>query len=133
MNKHIIHGRLVRDPEFVRGSEESKDRATFTVAVNRARGDEADFFDCIIWGKRASVIDKYCNKGKEICIDGEGRTGSYTDKNGIKHKTYTIVVREFDFCGSAKDNNQAASRLEQDARDLLLPDSMEQQSEDIPF
>ena len=126
MNKHIIHGRLTRDPELVRGSEESKDRAKFTVAVDRSYGDEADFIDCIVFGKRAAVIEKYYHKGKEILVEGEGRTGSYTDKNGIKRKTYTIVVGSFDFCGSAKDNNSNQTQLD-------LPDSFEEQSEDIPF
>ena len=128
MNKHIIHGRLTRDPELVRGSEESKDRAKFTVAVDRSYGDEADFIDCIVFGKRAAVIEKYYHKGKEILVEGEGRTGSYTDKNGIKRKTYTIVVGSFDFCGSAKDNNSNQKQTQLD-----LPDSFEEQSEDIPF
>ena len=133
MNKHIIHGRLVRDPELVRGSEESKDRAKFTVAVDRSYGDEADFIDCIIWGKRASVIDKYFSKGSEIAVEGEGRTGSYTAKDGTKCKTYTIWVRDFDFCGSRKDNGQTAKQIEDDAKSLLMPDSFETQEEDIPF
>ena len=133
MNKHIIHGRLVRDPELVRGSEESKDRAKFTVAVDRSYGDEADFIDCIVWGKRAHVIDKYFAKGSEIAVEGEGRTGSYTAKDGTKRKTYTIWVRDFDFCGSRKDNGQAAKQIEKDATALLMPDSFEEQAEDIPF
>lgn len=133
MNKHIIHGRLVRDPELVRGSEESKDRAKFTVAVDRSYGDEADFIDCIVWGKRAHVIDKYFAKGSEIAVEGEGRTGSYTAKDGTKRKTYTIWVRDFDFCGSRKDNGQTAKQIEDDAKSLLMPDSFETQEEDIPF
>ena len=133
MNKHIIHGRLVRNPELVNGSEESKDRAKFTVAVDRSYGDEADFIDCIVWGKRAHVIDKYFAKGSEIAVEGEGRTGSYTAKDGTKRKTYTIWVRDFDFCGSRKDSAQAATKLEQDAAALLMPDTMEAQAEDIPF
>lgn len=133
MNKHIIHGRLVRDPELVNGSEESKDRAKFTVAVDRSYGDEADFIDCIVWGKRAHVIDKYFAKGSEIAVEGEGRTGSCTAKDGTKRKTYTILVRDFDFCGSRKDNGQAAKQIEDDAKSLLMPDSFEEQAEDIPF
>ena len=78
-------------------------------------------------------MDKYFHKGKEIAVSGEGRTGSYTDKNGTKHKTYTINVDKFDFCGSSKDSAQAASKLEQDAAARLMPDTMEKQEEDIPF
>ena len=125
MNKHIIHGRLVRDPEFIQGEEESKDRAKFTVAVDRSYGDEADFIDCIVFGKRAKVVDKYYHKGKEILVEGEGRTGSYTDKNGVKRKAYTIVVGQFDFCGSASDQKQSG--------DVQQYDSWEQLEADNPF
>lgn len=124
MNIHIIHGRLVRDPEFFQGSDESKNRAKFTVAVDRSYGDEADFIDCIVFGKRAAVVDKYYHKGKEICIQGEGRTGSYTDKNGVKRKTYTIVVGQFDFCGSSSDQKQG---------DVQHYDSWEDLEADNPF
>ena len=62
MNLHLIHGRLTRDPEFTTGSEPTKDRVKFTVAVDRRYGDEADVFDCTCFGKRAQVISKYFNK-----------------------------------------------------------------------
>lgn len=134
MNTHIIHGRLVRDPEYTRDSDPNKDRAKFTVAVDRSYGDETDYIDCIVFGKRASVVDKYYHKGKEILVQGEGRTGSYTDKNGVKHKTYTIVLGQFDFCGSAKASNApSAEQIEKAAKAVLMPDSMEEQAEDIPF
>ena len=123
MNKHIIHGRLVRDPEFNQGAEESKDRAKFTVAVDRSYGDETDFIDCIIFGKRAKVIDKYYHKGKEILVEGEGRTGSYTDKSGIKRKTYTIIVGQFDFCGSSSDQKQNENVQHYDSWEELEADN----------
>ena len=133
MNIHTIHGRLVRDPDYVREADETRSRAKFTVAVDRSYGDETDFIDCIVWGKRAAVVDKYFHKGKEIAISGEGRTGSYTDKNGTKHKTYTINVNQFDFCGSSKESAQTAAQVEKDAAALLMPDTMEAQEEDTPF
>lgn len=120
MNDHKIHGRLVRDPELTRGSDDSKDRCNFTVAVDRRYGDESDFFDCVIFGKRAGVIDKYFRKGSEIVLSGEGQIRSYEGKDGVKRKAYSIVVGDFDFCGSKKSNQD-------------IPDSFEKQSEDIPF
>ena len=135
MNTHIIHGRLVRDPEYTaHATDESKDRTKFTVAVDRSFGDEADFIDCIVFGKRAKVIDKFYHKGKEILVQGEGRTGSYTDKNGVKRKTYTIVVGQFDFCGSRDSaSDQTVAKMEAEAKSILMPDSMQEQEEDIPF
>lgn len=107
MNIHFIHGRLVRDPELTpRANSESSDRCNFTVACDRRYGDEADFYDCVIFGKRAGVVEKYFHKGSEIVLFGEGQQRSYTDKNGIKRKSYSVVVADFDFCGSkSKDSD----------------------------
>ena len=123
MNLHIIKGRLVRDPEFTKAqSSEGSDRVNFTVAVDRRFGDETDFYDCVAFGKLAGVIDKWCNKGKEIVVSGEGHINSYTGKDGVKRKSYSIFVNQFDFCGSAKDSKQTESG-----------DNWQKQEEDIPF
>ena len=119
MNTHTIHGRLVRDPELTpRPNSDASDRVNFTVAVDRRYGDETDFFDCVAFGPRAVVIDKYFSKGKEIIVSGEGHIHSYTDKNGVKRKTYSIMVSDFDFCGSkgqSGTNNDSWEELEKDS------------------
>ena len=120
MNTHTIHGRLTRDPEFTpRVNSDGHDRANFTVAVDRRFGDETDFFDCVIFGSRAGVIEKYFGKASEIVVTGEGQIRSYTGKDGVKRKAYSIVVSDFDFCGSKKDKDNG--------------DSWEQLDEDNPF
>ena len=101
MNTHTIHGRLVRDPELTpRKNSDSSDRVNFTVAVDRRFGDETDFFDCVLFGGGAAVIEKYFHKGSEIVVSGEGQLRSYEGKDGVKRKAYSIVVSNFDFCGS---------------------------------
>ena len=122
MNNHIIHGRLVRDPELTpRKNSDSSDRVNFTVAVDRRFGDEADFIDCVAFGKTAELIDKWMQKGREIIVWGEGHINSYTDRNGVKRKSYSIFVDGFDFCGSKSDGNKSTG------------DSWEKQQGDIPF
>ena len=121
MNIHMIHGRLVRDPELTKGNEDKNSRCKFTVAVDRRYGDETDFFDCVAFGKRAEVIDKYFSKGSEIIVSGEGQIRSYDDKNGVRRKAYSILVADFNFCGSRNDSNgsntapaPAETKLEED-------------------
>lgn len=115
MNKHMIHGRLCRDPELTpRTNSDGKDRVNFTVATDRRYGDEADFFDCVLFGGGAAVIDKFFRKGSEIMVVGEGQIHSYEDKNGNKRKSYSIVVQDFDFCGSKKDNSDSWEKLDED-------------------
>lgn len=106
MNTHTIHGRLVRDPELTpRRNSDSSDRVNFTVAVDRRFGDETDFFDCVLFGGGAAVIEKYFHKGSEIVVSGEGQIRSYEGKDGVKRKAYSIVVSNFDFCGSRNDSS----------------------------
>ena len=131
MNIHIIHGRLVRDPEFTTGDEPKNDRCKFTVAADRRYGDEADFFDCIIFGKRALVIEKYFFKGSEIILFGEGQIRSYEDKNGVKRKSYSITVSDFDFCGSKKDNPISSDPTP--SNEPSPEPSFEEINEEIPF
>lgn len=123
MNIHTIHGRLTRAPELTQGSDNTKDRCNFTVAVDRRFGDETDFFDCVIFGKRAGVIAKYFGKGSEIAVTGEGQIRSYEGKDGVKRKAYSIVVAEFDFCGSKQ------TKTNEDTSDEVWT----AQEEDFPF
>ena len=125
MNNHTIHGRLVRDPELTpRKNSDSSDRVNFTVAVDRRYGDEADFFDCVCFGKRAEVIEKYFKKGQEIIVWGEGQIHSYEGKDGIKRKSYSVFVEGFDFCGSKTDSGKSKNDS---------GDNWTKQQEDIPF
>ncbi len=108
MNKTILMGRLTRDPEqkYTQG-EEPIAVTRISVAVNRRfkrEGEpEADFINCVSFGKTAEFISKYFNKGKMIAIVGRIQTGSYTDSNGNKKYTFDIVVEEANFCGGKED------------------------------
>lgn len=124
MNIHFIHGRFARDPELTpRKDSDGSDRVNFTVATDRRFGDETDFYDCVMFGKRAGVIDKYFSKGSEIVLVGEGQLRTYPGKDGVKRKAYSIVVSDFDFCGSSKNDSKPAAN----------GDSWEQLEEDDPF
>ena len=63
MNKAILIGRLTRDPEIRYSQGENTTAiARFTLAVDRPRrkdGDqEADFINCVSFGKRAEFAPK---------------------------------------------------------------------------
>lgn len=125
MNTHTIHGRLVRDPELTpRKNSDSSDRVNFTVATDRRFGDEADFFDCVLFGGGAQVIEKWFHKGSEIVVSGEGQIRSYEGKDGVKRKSYSIVVDQFDFCGGKKESSE---------RKNDSGDNWNKQEEDNPF
>lgn len=101
MNKVVLLGRMVKDPElrFTPGSGTAVSR--FTVAVNRQfKKDETDFISCVAFGKTAETISQYFVKGQQIAVAGRIQTGSY-DKDGKKVYTTDVVVESFDFVGNS--------------------------------
>ena len=106
MNTVQLIGRLTRDPE-VRYSQGSVPLAVarYTLAVNRAvkKGDEhpeADFISCVAFGKSGEFAEKWLKKGMRIGIEGRIQTGIFTDKDGIKRKSFDIIVSKHHFCDS---------------------------------
>jgi single-strand DNA-binding protein len=117
MNKFIGAGRLTRDVE-VREVGETK-VAKFGIAVNRRfKKDgqpDADFINCVAFGKTAENIGNFFKKGSMICLSGRIQTGSYDKEDGTKVYTTDVVVEEFSFVESKKDS---ASNNDDDVVDL---------------
>lgn len=132
MNKVILIGRLTKDPDlrFAAGSGTAVTR--FTVAVNRQmKRDEADFINCIAFGKTGETIAQYLTKGRQIAINGNIRTGSYDAKDGTKRYTTDVVVENFEFLSSDKQNGQAPGSNEFPQVDW--GEQVPQEDGDIPF
>lgn len=146
MNKVVLMGRLTRDPEVKRKTQGDKESivARWSIAVNRRfkrEGDaEADFFNCVAFGKAAEFIEKYFRQGMKIAVTGRLQSGSYTNKDGVKIYTVDVIVEEMDFCeskeasakygvsGSEQENRPAP----QDVGDgfMTIPDGLD---EELPF
>ena len=106
MNKVVIIGRFTRDPEIkYTTGENATATARFSLAVNRRfknkEGNyDADFINCVAFGKTVECIEKYFTKGMAIGITGRIQTGSYTNKEGQKVYTTDVVVEETEFVES---------------------------------
>lgn len=114
MNKVILSGRPVADPDIkwtktVRG--EDMCIARFRLAVDRRakRGEkqEADFINCVAFGKTAEFYNQYIRKGIKIMVSGRIQTGSFENNEGKKIYTTDVVVEETEFCESKKANDEA--------------------------
>ena len=112
MNKVILIGRLTKDPDL-RYTQSGTAVANFTLAVNRRYNpngeQEADFINCVAFGRQAEFAEKYFHKGIRIVITGRIQTGSYTNKDGVRVYTTDIVVEEQEFAESkaASDRNSS--------------------------
>ena len=106
MNKVIMMGRLVRDPETRYGGANNTAIARFTIAVDRRfkrEGQpEADFFRCVAFGKLGEFVDRYLRKGTKIVLDGELQNDNYEDKNGQKVYGMQIIANNIEFAESKR-------------------------------
>lgn len=140
MNKVNLLGRLTRDPE-VRYSAGESNMATarFSLAVNRkfknAEGNyDADFINCVSFGKTAEFIEKYFTKGSMAAIAGRIQTGNYTNKDGVKVYTTDVVVEEIEFAGGKNDNaanNDATARPTRPSNNGFA--AIDEDSDELPF
>ncbi|MDF9866543.1 single-strand DNA-binding protein [Bacilli bacterium PM5-3] len=81
MNRAVLVGRLTKDPELKKTNSGSS-VVNFTLAINRtytnANGErEADFINCVAWGRTADNMAAYVSKGSQIGVDGRIQTRSY--------------------------------------------------------
>lgn len=83
MNKIILMGRLTRTPE-IRYSQEAAEQivvARFSLAVDRRWKREgepnADFFNCIAFGRQAEFVEKYLKQGTKVVITGRVQNNNY--------------------------------------------------------
>ena len=135
MNKIILCGRLTADAEM-KCTNDGKVVSRFNFAVNRRfkrDGDpEADFFQCVAFGKIAETFKK-CNvgKGTKLLIEGEMRNNNY-EGDGVRHYGMQLIVNSFEFCESKGSSGQSAPQYGQpDSGGFQnVPDGVD---EDLPF
>jgi single-strand DNA-binding protein len=102
MNRIVLVGRLIKDPEMKVFEESGKMVTKFILAVERPfkNGEgqrESDFIPIAFWGKKAEVINEHLVKGRQISITGRLQTGSYDDKEGKKKYVAEVIADEFQF------------------------------------
>ena len=117
MNKVVLIGRLVRDPEL-RYTGNNLPVATFSIAVNRnysnqAGEREADFINIVVWRKQAENCKNYLTQGSQVAIEGRIQTRNYDDQNGQRRYITEVVADNVEFLGSrnssTNSNNMSSS------------------------
>jgi single-strand DNA-binding protein len=105
-NKIILVGNLTRDPQL-KYLPSQMAVAEFGLAVNhkyRTKNgedrEEVCFVDCSAFGRSGEVINQYCQKGKQLLVEGRLKYDSWEDKQGGgKRSKLTVVVENFQFLG----------------------------------
>ena len=109
-NKIILVGNLTRDPQM-RYLPSQMAVTDFGMAVNHKfktkTGEDREevlFIDCSAFGKAGEIINKYCQKGKQILVEGRLKYDTWEDKQGGgKRSKHSVVVDNFQFLGGARE------------------------------
>jgi len=108
LNKAILIGRLVRDPEINYTQGEGVAVTKFTLAVDRnfknQNGQrEADFIPIVCWRKLAENVANNLGKGRLVAISGRIQTRTYQAQDGSRRYVTEIVADEVQFLDYPKD------------------------------
>lgn len=125
MNKVILLGRLTKDPDvrYTQG-ENSMCIARYTLAVDRMGSKKegqqnADFINCVAFGKAGEFAEKYCKKGTKLAISGRIQTGSYTNKDGVKVYTTDVAIESQEFAESKAASGNMSNNVSGNVQDNM--------------
>jgi single-strand DNA-binding protein len=105
-NKVMLIGNLTRDP-VLRYLPNQTAVVDFGLAVNRRwrtpQGEDREevcYVDCSAFARQAETINQYCQKGKQLFVEGRLKFDSWEDKQGGgKRSKLSVVVENFQFLG----------------------------------
>lgn len=103
-------GRLVRDPDVKNSNNITI--AKFTVAIDRrvkqGEDKQADFINCVAFGKQGEFVEKYIKKGTKVLVEAHVMTGSYKKQDGTTVYTTDFAVDSIEFAESKNASQDTA-------------------------
>jgi len=100
MNSITISGRIGRDAEL-RTTAGGLEVLSFPVASSKKiKGeDHTTWFECAIFGKRASSLSNYIQKGGQIVVTGSCDLDVYQKNDGTTGAKINVMVNDVDLVG----------------------------------
>lgn len=111
MNKVILIGRLVKEPEL-RQTNSGDAVLINAIAVNRdytnQQGErEADFINFVAYRNTAELINKYVRKGHRLALEGRWQRRSYVNNNNQTVYVDELIVEKMDFIQDKQEEKPA--------------------------
>lgn len=120
MNKGVIVGRLVRNPEL-RYTSSNKAITKITIACNNSK-DDTTFLDITIFGKMAETTNEYCQKGDILGIEYIVKNYNWEDEEGKRHFTYNFIANRVEFISKASKSTNKVETPQEQAKNSLNKD-----------
>jgi single-strand DNA-binding protein len=106
MNNLTIAGVLGKDPELKQVGQDQV--LSFTVADSQGKEKPTLWWNCQLWGKRATTLQQYMAKGQKVTVSGNVQMREYTDKNGDKKTAMDVRVNDVALQGGGEQAPKAA-------------------------
>jgi single-strand DNA-binding protein len=134
MNNITVAGQLGKDSELKQIGQDQV--LSFSVADSQGREKPTIWWNCQLWGKRATSLQQYLTKGQAVTVTGTISQRTYTDKNGQERISTDVRVNDVALQGGKRDEapKQAAPQRQQ-----AKPSSPQQAGgfedfpDDVPF
>ena len=121
VNKAFLLGNLTADPER-RTTGGGTAVVNVRLATNETfknregeRQERTEYHRVTFWGRQGETIEKYAQKGTGLWVEGRIQTREWTDRDGNKRWTTTIVGREFQFTGKKAEGGGGSRPREERA------------------
>lgn len=111
MNIMVTLARLTKEVEtrISKNGDRQTTIARFSIAVpkvfKREGEPDANFYNCVAFGKTAELLEKYIHKGDQVLFTGHMDNNNWTDKEGRTHYDLVYVIDKMDFVGNKRSNN----------------------------
>jgi single-strand DNA-binding protein len=113
MNSITVAGQLGKDSELKQIGQDQV--LSFSVADSQGREKPTIWWNCQLWGKRATSLQQYLIKGQAVTVTGSVSQRTYTDKNGLEKISTDVRVNDVALQGGKRDESprQAAPQRQQ--------------------
>jgi len=137
-NSVRLLGRISKEISTSQNGDNLVARTNIAVQRNFKNKDgnyDADFIPIVVFGNQAKFLDEHFSKGDIIFVEGNIRTGSYTNKDGQKVYTTDVFVDQIDFVPSSvkKDGEQKAEKKAKVDPDEDFMSISEEEASDLPW
>ena len=106
MNNITIAGQLGKDSELKQVGQDQV--LSFSVADSQGREKPTIWWNCQLWGKRATSLQQYLTKGQAVTVSGSVSQRTYTDKNGQERVSQDVRVNDVALQGGKREESPRA-------------------------
>lgn len=145
VNKVILVGNVGKDPD-VKYFDNDNVKANFSLATSKrgytmANGtqvpERTEWHNIVCWRGLAQIVEKFVKKGSQLYVEGELRTRSYDDQNGVKRFITEVNAENIELIGrrGGGGNEGFGEQSERHETSYQEPADLSTNSEvdDLPF